>query len=167
MTNEAKIIQATTTDYQSIAEIYNEYIRSGTATMDEELKTSEHIAAWVNKFNDRERLYVLRKEEQVIGWCIIKKYSNREGYRYACETAVYLTAAETGKGYGSMMKRYLIEQCRALNYRHMVAKIFATNTVSIRYNEKLGYTIVGTQKEIGFRNGKWQDIVIMQNILKD
>lgn len=37
---------------------------------------------------------------------------------------------------------------------------------SILYNQKLGYTIVGTQKAIGFRNGKWLDIVIMQYVIE-
>lgn len=156
---------AQTSDFSIIAAIYNEYIELGNATMEENLQTAENIAAWVNKFNERERLYVVKVNEQVIGWGIIKRYSDRNGYRFACETAIYLTYSEIGKGYGSTLKKYLIEQCKQLNYRHLVAKIFATNKASIQYNLKLGYTIVGTQKEIGFRNNQWQDIVIMQLLL--
>jgi len=157
---------ATPKDYSIIAAIYNEYIELGNATMEEELKSEEDIEGWVKKFNDRERLYAVKKDELVIGWGIIKRYSDRKGYRFACETAIYLTANERGKGYGTKLKKYLIEQCKALDYRHLVAKIFAINETSINYNLKLGYTIVGTQKEIGFRNNKWQDVVILQLILK-
>ena len=89
---------AETADYPAIAAIYNEYIALGNATMDETLKTGGDIADWVKKFNDRERLYVLKNENMVMGWGIIKRYSDREGYRFAAETAVYLTAAEQGKG---------------------------------------------------------------------
>jgi len=151
--------------YSTIANIYNEYIRLGNATMEEELQRSEDIETWVKKFNDRERLYICEIDEQVVGWGIIKRYSDRKGYRFACETAVYLTQAALGKGYGTHMKKYLIAQCRNLEYRHLVAKIFASNEGSIQYNLKLGYTVVGRQKEIGFRNGKWQDIVILQLLL--
>ncbi len=153
-------------DYATIAAIYNEYIELGNATMEEELKSAEDIAGWVKKFNDRERLYAVKKDEVVIGWGIIKRYSDRNGYRFACETAIYLTANERGKGHGTKLKKYLIEQCKSLNYRHLVAKIFAMNKASVNYNLNLGYTIVGTQKEIGFRNNKWQDIVILQLILE-
>ena len=116
----------------------------------------------MQKFHDRERLYVLRDDENVvIGWGIIKRYSDRDGYRFACETAVYLTQPELGKGYGTLMKLFLIDRCKEMDYHHLVAKIFATNTASIEYNRKLGYEIVGRQKEIGFKNGTWMDIVIM------
>lgn len=160
------ILEAKTSDFQVIADIYNEYILLGNATMQDSLYDAERIQSWVDYFNDRERLYILKKGESVIGWGIIKKYSEREGYRFACETAIYLTSSERRKGYGSLMKQFLIAQCKSLNYRHLVAKIFATNTASIEYNLKLGYSIVGRQKSIGFKNGQWMDIVIMQYLVE-
>lgn len=161
------IEKATKKHYAVIAQIYNEHIKIGTATMEETIHSADMIAAWVAKFNSRERLFVLTKKEIVIGWGIIKRYSERRGYRYACETAVYLAQSEVGKGYGTVLKKRLIQECRALNYHHMVAKIFANNTASIHYNLKLGYQIVGQQKEIGFRNGQWLDVVIMQLVLNN
>ena len=154
-----------TRDYHEVAEIYNEYISQGNATMEENFKTTEDIAKWVEDFNERERLYVLMKEEKVIGWGIIKRYSDRGGYRFAAETAIYLTSGELRKGYGSDMKKFLIEKSRELGYHHLVAKVFAHNEASIRYNIELGYTIVGVQKEIGFKNDQWVDVVIMQYII--
>lgn len=152
-------------DYPTIAAIYNEYINLGNATMEEKNHDAADIANWVEKFNSREQLYVYRQEGKVIGWGIIKRYSDRAGYRFAGETAVYLTSTELGKGYGTQMKKYLIEQCRKFAYHHLVAKIFASNATSIQYNLRLGYTMVGTQKEIGFKNNQWQDVVIMQLVL--
>ncbi len=152
-------------DFSKIAAIYNEYIRLGNSTMEEKIHDEKDIAAWLEKFNKRERLYVMEVADEVIGWGIIKRYSDRNGYRFAAETAVYFASSQLGKGYGSRMKKYLIEQSRLLEYRHLVAKIFAKNETSIQYNLKLGYTIVGTQKNIGFKNGKWQDVVILQLLL--
>lgn len=162
---EAHITLATKEDCAAIASIYNEYISAGTATMDATLKTQEDIVGWLDKFNDRECLYSLKRDNKVIGWGIVKRYSDREGYRFACETAIYLTKSELGKGYGSFLKKFVIEQCKTFNYRHLVAKIWAKNKVSVDYNIKLGYTIVGTQKNIGFRNEEWLDVVIMQLLL--
>ncbi len=156
---------ATKENYSSIAEIYNEYIRLGNATMEEKIHDEKDIATWVKKFNERERLYVMEVEKEVIGWGIIKRYSDRDGYRFAAETAVYLTSTQLGKGYGSRMKKHLIEEARSLEYRHLIAKIFAKNETSIQYNIKLGYTVVGTQNQIGFKNGEWMDVVILQLLL--
>lgn len=166
MKKEVEITEATTTEFQSIADIYNEFILLGTATMDESIKTADTIAGWVHNFHDREKIYVIKEDKITIGWGIIKRYSDREGYRFACETAIYLTSTKLGKGYGSMMKKHLIRICKQLNYKHLIAKIFSTNKASIGYNQKLGYTIVGTQNQIGFKNNQWMDIVIMQYIIE-
>ncbi|WP_298513135.1 GNAT family N-acetyltransferase [uncultured Kordia sp.] len=167
MQQNTNIREANTCDYQSIANIYNEYITLGTSNMEETFKTTADIAGWRKKFNDREKLYVFTDHEIVIGWGIIKRYSDREGYRFACETAVYFTETELGKGYGTQMKKFVIDACKQLQYKHLVAKVFATNTASIAYNEKLGYTIVGRQHQIGFRNGQWLDMIIMQYIIEN
>lgn len=152
-------------DTQAVAAIYNQYIKQGLSTMDRQLKTADDIQSWLEGFSDREALLVLEKKDQIIGWGIIKKYSEREGYRYACETAVYLDESEVGKGYGTYIKKAIIERCREMDYHHLVAKIFSDNTGSIVYNQKLGYEVVGEQKEIGERNGKWMNVTIMQLIL--
>ncbi|MEM1219950.1 MAG: N-acetyltransferase family protein [Bacteroidota bacterium] len=161
-----EIRPATAEDYGRIAEIYNVYIAEGGSTMEETPKESVDIEAWIRKFNSRERLYVLQKEALVIGWGIIKRYSDREGYRFAAETAVYLDLVHLGKGYGKQMKRFLIDESRAMGYHHLVAKIFATNEASIAYNLRLGYEIVGRQKQIGWKNDQWMDIVIMQYLIQ-
>ncbi len=166
MSTEVHISKALPENYAAIADIYNEHIQLGKSSMEESLKTPADIAGWVDNFNARERLFVLKNATKVIGWAIIKRYSERHGYRFACETAVYLTQSEVGKGYGTRLKKHLLSVCKSLEYHHLIAKIFADNEESIRYNEKLGYTIVGRQNEIGFKNGKWQDIVIMQYLIK-
>ena len=165
--SDIKMRLASAGDYSRIAEIYNIHINIGKSSMEESLKAATDIKAWVDKFHDRERLYVCEKNGLVIGWGIIKRYSDREGYRFACETAVYLISEETGKGYGGQIKQFLIGVCKELDYHHLVAKIFADNEASIRYNQKLGYEIVGRQKQIGWKNDRWQDIVIMQLILNN
>ena len=139
--------------------------------MDDEPKSAEDILGWLRGFNSRECLLVLDDESSsgasVVGWGIIKKYSDRNGYRFACETAVYLRRDQVGRGLGTHIKKALIARCRQLGYRHLVAKIFAENEASIRYNLKLGYEKVGIQRGIGFKNGRFLDVAILQLLLDD
>jgi len=156
---------ATITDAAVVQEIYNEHIQSGMSTMDREPKSINHIKDWFRNFNQRELIVLLKEAEYVIGWGVIKRYSDRLGYSRACETAVYLRSTEMRKGYGTMLKKWIIDKCRELQYHHLVAKIFSVNKASIEYNRKLGYELVGTQREIGFVDGKWQDVTILQLVL--
>ena len=63
------------------------------------------------------------------------------------------------------MKKWIIKKCRELGYHHLVAKIFSSNIASIEYNKKLGYELVGKQNEIGFVDGVWQDVTILQLLI--
>ena len=154
------IREATLNDAARIAEIYNTYL--GISTMDLVPYTNESVSFTLSNQANKEKFFVLEDNSQVIGWGQIKKYSDREGYKFACETAVYLDEDYLGKGHGTTLKQHVIHACKELGYKHLVAKIQADNTVSIHYNEKLGYRIVGKQNRIGFVNGKWKDVIIME-----
>jgi L-amino acid N-acyltransferase len=156
---------ATLDDCEVIASINNEHIAEGLSSMETEPKSVLHFEKLMKNFNDRELIQCMVLDNEVIGWGIIKRYSDREGYSTACETTIYLRSNQVRKGFGTEMKLSLIEKCKELGYHHLVAKIFSTNIASIAYNRKLGYEVVGVQKEIGNINGKWLDVTIMQLIL--
>jgi len=162
-----RLRDATGDDAAAIADIYNESIRLGGATMDEEEKTAAEVRRQIEGFSARETILVLEGGAGMIGWGIIKRYSDRAGYRFCCETSVYLRRDEVGRGYGPRIKKALIERCRQYGYHHLVAKIFADNVRSIEYNLRLGYEMVGIQREIGFKKGHWQDVAILQLVLDD
>jgi len=159
---ELNIIHASISHLSSIAKIYNHYL--GKATMDLEPKDASYFQNWLKNKSEKEQLYVAQIEDQVIGWGMIKRYSDRRGYARAAETSVYFDPEWTGKGYGPQMKRIVMDEAQRLGYKHLVAKIWATNQVSIQYNIDFGYEIVGTQRQIGYVDGKWVDVVIMQYV---
>ena len=178
-----RLRDATLADAEAVAEIYNASIAAGGACLQDALLSPAEIRGWIENFDDREVILVLEESPgpgepaaeasrdptptrgTLQGWGIIKRYSERRGYRFTCETAVYLRRDQTGRGLGSRIKKALMARCQELGYHHMVAKILAVNRASIEYNRKLGYEIVGVQKEVGFQDGQWQDVVILQKIL--
>ena len=104
------------TDANSVLDIYNEHIAEGQSTMDQQPKKLKEIEGWFKGFMDRELIVMIEEGQRTLGWGIIKRYSDREGYAKACETAIYLKSAETRKGYGTLAKKWIIAQCRTLGY---------------------------------------------------
>ena len=159
--------EATPEDCAAIAAIYNQSVLAGAITADTKPKTAGDFAHLAGGFSDRQGILVLEVSDRLIGYGVLKHYSSRPGYRTTGETGVYLHLEETGKGYGPLLKKVLIQRCKRLGYHHLVAKITAGNLASIEYNKKLGFQMVGTQKEVLYLDGRWQDVVIMQLILPD
>ncbi|MEM9137666.1 MAG: N-acetyltransferase family protein [Cyanobacteria bacterium P01_F01_bin.42] len=153
-------------DYEKIAEIYNESIQRGGITFDEEQFNAVRIERWMSGMNDREGLWVI-EHNQVLGWGILKRYSDRPAYWRTAESSIYLLDAYRGQGYGRQLQTELLSQAQTLQYHHIVAKIVASNQSSIVFHQQFGYEIIGIQKEVGFSKGRWYDVAILQCILSD
>ena len=155
--------EATKEDCAAVASIYNQYL--GIATMDTEEKHPAYFEHWLTHKSANEELWTLLKGDKVCAWGIIKRYSDRIGYARSVETSVYCHEGHRHKGLGPYVKRHLISRCRDMGYHHLLARIISDNAHSIKYNLKLGYSIVGVQKEIGYLNGVYKDVTIMQMVL--
>jgi len=160
-----QIRDSTPKDYVAIAAIYNEAIATGSITFDTRPFKALDIQTWVDKFCDRECLLVIERQQQILGWGIVKQYSDRPGYRVCCETSIYLTFAAKGQGLGKMLQTTVLQKVVELGYHHVVVKIVATNEGSIAFHQSFGFEMVGVQKEIGHVAGRWQDVALMQLIL--
>lgn len=162
-----RIRLAASVDWDRLAHIYNEAIRSGRSTMDLIPVDANYFRKLADGFTPRECLLVTEHGSQITAWGIVKQYSDRPGYALACETSVYVTEDFHGHGVGTALQSAVIQKAWGYGYRHLVAKILAVNEASVRFHHHFDYQIAGIQKKIGFLNGIWHDIVIMQRILTD
>ena len=90
-------------DCARVADIYNDAIRSGRSTMDTRFVDAAHLQQLLAKCTPREVLLVSESQGRVVGWGIVKRYSERPGYDYACEESVYVADDQQGRGYGSAL----------------------------------------------------------------
>ena len=82
------------------------------------------------------------------------------------KNSIYIDAAEVGRGIGRALLAALLDRCTELGYRQMVAVIGGSDTwPSIRLHEALGFTRAGLLPAVGFKFGRWVDIVLMQRAL--
>jgi len=162
---EVTIRPATHADSARIAPIYNFYL--GKATQDTERREPAFFTKMMDNLEARETLLVVEKGNVLAGFGYLKKYSWKEGYRYTGEISLFFDGKYWGLGLGKQLMQRLIDQAKNWEYRHLVARIMALNIGSITFHKKLGYEIVGTQRQIGFLNGQWHDAVIMQLIIPE
>lgn len=67
-----------------------------------------------------------------------------------------------GKGYGTKMYKLLLEYCfNQLNMHRVWLLVLADNYVAMNLYNKMGLRGEGTQREAIFRDGKYQDYVMM------
>lgn len=73
-----------------------------------------------------------------------------------------------GKGYGTEAKMLLLDWAfNTLNLRKITSHVLGSNGRSQRYSEKCGYKVEAVLKEQHFRNGKYEDLVILSVFKSD
>jgi phosphinothricin acetyltransferase len=153
-------------DAERIAGIYSHAILARNSTMETEPVSGEAMAGRLDALGERETVLVADHDSAgVIGWGIVKAWSDRAGYRVACETSVYLHPDWLSQGIGSRIQQALFTFCRSAGYHHVAVKIWADNEHSLAMHRKNGFELVGIQREIGRVDGVWRDVAIMQCLL--
>ena len=160
---------ATSADLPGILEIYNDAVLHTTATYDYEIRTLEHRTAW---FEDHQKtnypVFVAENEEgRVAGWSALNRYHDRVGYRFTSENSVYVAADQRGKGLGKLLLAPLIDAAREREIQAIIAAIDAENEASIRLHARFGFERVGHFKKVGFKFGRWLDVVYMELMVDD
>ncbi|NQV72346.1 N-acetyltransferase family protein [bacterium] len=157
---------ATQDDACSIASIYSESILARNATMVLDPVSYEKVSEQIRGLNERESIIVATTSHSlVVGWGIVKFYSDRPGYASACETSLFVDATYRNQGVGNAIQAELVQRARKAAFHHIVVKIWAQNQSSIVLHERHGFEMVGIQKEIGHVDQKWIDVAVMQCLL--
>ena len=154
-------------DVAAITAIYGHHVLHGVASFEEVPPDIEEIARRRQAIIERGLPYlVAERDARVVGYCYAGPFRPRIGYRFTLEDSVYVAAGEAGRGIGRRLLDRVVDRCAELGYRQMVAVIGGRETLaSIKLHEALGFAHIGVLPAVGFKFGRWIDIVMMQRTL--
>jgi len=165
MSDAAPLIRSSRDDdVEAIAAIYGYHVMHGVASFEEVPPAADEIARRRAEIVARGLPYlVAERAGRIVGYCYASPFRPRVSYRFTLEDSIYVDAAETGRGIGRALLGSLLASGTELGYRQMVAVIGGRETVaSIRLHEALGFAHIGVFPAIGFKFGRWIDVVLMQ-----
>ena len=163
----ATVRLATEADLHSINEIYNHYVLHSTCTYQEEPEPIEGRRQWFLHHGEKHPVLVAESEGSVVGWGSLSAYHARSAYRRTVENSVYVHHQHHRRGIGSLLLKDLIERARALSHRAIIAGIDADQAASVALHARFGFEKVGHLNEVGFKFGRWLDVVYMQLVLRE
>lgn len=153
---------ATLDDQVAILSIYNDAVVNTTATFDTEERSLQKQYEWFSAHRERHPVLVAVANSEVIGWASMSPWSDRSAYDASVEVSVYIHKDHRNKGIGSSLLELITLAGKEAGNHTVISRITSGNDISIHLHEKLGYRIVGTLKEVGFKFGRYLDVVILQ-----
>lgn len=155
------------TDLTAISGIYAHAVRTGTASFELEPPDDDEMA--------RRRQAVVHaglpwltaeRDGAVLGYAYAAPFRPRPAYRFCVENSVYVDTRARGQGVGGWLLAELMARCETWGARQMVAVIGdSANQASINLHARLGFRHAGRLEHVGWKFGRWLDVVFMQRPL--
>lgn len=154
-------------DMPALAEIYGHHVLHGFGTFEEVPPSAAELNQRREAIVARGLPYLLAEDQgKVLGYAYAGPFRLRAAYRYTVEDSVYVAPDAQGRGVGRAVLSAVIEACEAIGIRQMVAVIGdSANAGSIGLHTALGFTHQGVGLGLGYKHGRWVDIVWMQKAL--
>jgi phosphinothricin acetyltransferase len=81
------------------------------------------------------------------------------------EDSVYVDRSRQGAGVGSLLLGELVRTATSHGFHAVMARIVGGHDASINLHARFGFEVVGTEREVGRKFGRWLDVVVMQRLL--
>jgi L-amino acid N-acyltransferase len=157
---------ATHDDAPAIRAIYNREVLGSTVTFDMVARSAEDQLAWMDEHSGAHPAVVAVDDfDQVCGFGSLSPYRSRPAYRTTVEDSVYVDGDGRGQGVGRGLLAELVRLAGAHGFHAVMARIVGGHETSIALHRASGFELVGVEREVGRKFGRWLDVVLMQLLL--
>jgi len=165
--SDLQVRPAVPADIAAITRIYADAVVQGTATFEVEAPDEAQMAQRQEALlADGLPYFVVEHAGSVAGYAYAGRYHVRPAYRWTLESSIYVAPQFQRLGFGRLLMRRLLAEAETRGYRQMLALIGdQTNVASIALHATLGFRRIGTLQAVGFKHGRWIDVVVMQRSL--
>jgi phosphinothricin acetyltransferase len=152
-------------DAEAIRAIYNVEVAESTNTFDLVPRTLEQQHAWLTDHAGAHPAIVAVTDGGVVGYGSLSPYKERPAYATTVEDSLFVHRDHRGQGVGRRLLDELVRLAGDHGFHAVIARIVGDNAASIRVHEACGFQLVGVEKEVGRKFGRWLDVVELQKLL--
>lgn len=168
------IRHATIEDCPAIRDLYNHEVLTGTGTFDLETRSLAEQQSWLQ---ERSSAYVVlvafdaaadaAQGGEFMGFASLSAYKDRAAYKTTVENSVYVHPDHRGRGVGKALLSGVVDHASLHGFHNVIARIGGgnDNPGSVAMHTSVGFELVGVEREVGRKFGRWVDVVTMQRLL--
>ena len=157
-------------DFKQITKIYNYHIINGFGTFEEKSVTINEMRKRYNKCIKLNLPFVVYEiNEIIIGFSYLSTFRDRSAYRFTYENSIYVKKNSEKKGIGFKLLSFLIKESKKNPGIKNIISVIGDkkNIASIQIHKKVGFSLVGIFKKVGYKKDKWLDVVLMQKRINE
>lgn len=152
-------------DAEATRQIYNLEVTTSTVTFDLVPRSLDEQRQWIVARSGAHAVVVAEDGGEIVGFGSLSPWRSRPAYATSVEDSVYVRRDYQGRGVGKTLLTELIRVGRAHGFHAVFARIVGGHESSVALHRALGFEVVGTEREVGRKFGKWLDVVVMELLL--
>jgi phosphinothricin acetyltransferase len=152
-------------DAEAIRAIYNAEVTRSTVTFDMVPRTPAEQLEWLASHRGAHPAVVAVEGSEITGFGSLSPFRDRPAYATSVEDSVYVAASWRGRGVGRLLLAELVHLATDHGFHTVIARISGDNDVSVALHRSQGFALVGVEREVGRKFGRWIDVTVMQRML--
>ena len=159
-------------DAKALLAIYTPYVEQTAITFEYDVPTLEEFTSRIQTTLRKFPYIIAEEDNEILGYAYASPFKERAAYGWSVETSIYVKQNQRQKGIGRLLYDRLEEILKKQGVLNVNACIgypqiedeYLTQD-SVRFHEKLGYSMVGTFHKCGYKFGRWYDMVWMEKFI--
>ena len=153
-------------DAPALAALLNHWIVQTAITFNPVPKTEADILAMIaDKAAAGHAFLVAEDGGQVIGQASYGQFRGGIGYRTCMEHSISLAPDARGQGLGRALLATVEDHARTGGAHQMIAAVSGENPEGRAFHDRMGYRLIATVPQAGFKFGRFMDLWLMQKFL--
>ena len=144
------------TDAPFIAEIYRPHVETGWASFEQVAPSANDIAERIASAGETYP-WLIAEAGEPLAYAYASQHRSRAAYQNSVDTTIYCTPNAQGRGVGRRLYQALLDTLTWQNFIMAFAGIALPNPASIALHQAVGFSLVGTYPNVGFKAGAWRD----------
>ena len=172
MTADYSIRTATPDDAKELVAIYDYYVKETAITFEYETPSVEEFRGRIEKVLEKYPYIVIEKGKEILGYAYASTFKDRDAYQWSVELSIYIQKDVRRAGLGRMLYDELERRLKAQGILNLYACIGYPDEEdehltldSVKFHEKLGYSMIGKFNKCGYKFGIWYSMVWMEKLI--
>jgi len=153
-------------DGPELLKIYAQYIDTP-VTFEYALPTEEEFSKRIADISGFYPYLVCEENSRIIGYAYAHRHMEREAYQWNAELSVYLDPSFTSKGLGKKLYAIVIEMLKLQGIKTVYGGVTLPNEKSEALHKALGFMVLGTYHNAGYKDGKWHDVAWFERAIAE
>jgi L-amino acid N-acyltransferase YncA len=154
-------------DGEAIAAIYAPYVLKTAISFEESPPSGEEMAQRIAETLPTHPFLVFEENGAVLGYAYAGLHGARAAYRWSANVSAYVASDAHRQGIGRALYTELFGQLRRQGFHSVFAGITLPNEKSVGLHVAMGFTHLGTYREVGYKLGRWHNVGYWRLGLRD